>query len=84
MNAQENEFDALEGRLAGTLRPVSPPDEFVQRLRGHIHVPERGEVAIRVREWVRVMVVFGGVLSGAVVFLTVLRALYHILGRRNG
>jgi hypothetical protein len=31
-----------------------------------------------------VMVVFGGVLSGALVFVTALRALSHILSRRNG
>jgi hypothetical protein len=84
MNVHESDFDELEGRLAGTLRPVSPPDEFVQRLRGHIHVPERGELTVRLREWVSVMVVFGGVLSGALVFVTVLRALSHILSRRNG
>jgi hypothetical protein len=84
MNVHESDFDELEGRLAGTLRPVSPPDEFVQRLRGHIHVPEKGELTVRLREWVSVMVVFGGVLSGALVFVTVLRALSHILSRRNG
>jgi hypothetical protein len=84
MNAQESDFDALEGRLAGTLRPVSPPDEFVQRLRSHIHAPERGELTVRLQAWVRVMVVFGGVMSGAVVIVAILRALYHIVGRRNG
>jgi hypothetical protein len=84
MNAQERDFDALEGRLAGTLRPVSPPDEFVQRLRSRIHVPERGDLTVRLQAWVRAMVVFGGVMSGAVVVIAVLRALYHILGRRSG
>jgi hypothetical protein len=77
------QIDALEGRLAGTLRPVAPPQDFVQRLRGHIHVPDRSEIAMRLREWERLVLVFGGVLSGAVVILTVARAMYHLFGRRN-
>ena len=78
------QIDALEGRLAGTLRPVMPPGDFVQRLRGHIHLPEGGEIVVRLRDWERLMLVFGGVLSGAVAILSVARALYHVFGRRNG
>ncbi|MGE5072409.1 MAG: hypothetical protein ACM3MF_03200, partial [Anaerolineae bacterium] len=56
-------LDALEGRLAGTLKPVTPPTDFVQRLRGHIHLPERSELVVRFHDWERLMLVFGGVLS---------------------
>ncbi|HTP01748.1 MAG TPA: hypothetical protein VMJ64_10270 [Anaerolineales bacterium] len=84
MSRQGIEFDALEGRLAGTLRPVPPRDEFVQRLRGHIHVPQGAELAVRLEEWVRLMLLFGGILSGTVVVLTLSRALFHLLGRKNG
>ncbi len=83
MNTDDNELDALEGRLAGTLRRMPPPDDFVERLRGHIHVPERGELVLRVQDWLRVMLVFGGVMSGAVIALTFARALLHLLGRRS-
>ena len=76
-------LEAIEGRLAGTLRPVTPPTDFVQRLRGHIHLPERGELIVRFEAWERLMLVFGGVLSGAVVILTLARALYHLFGRRS-
>ena len=78
------QIDALEGRLAGTLRPVAPPQDFVQRLRGHMRLPEGGEIVVRLRDWERLMLLFGGVLSGAVVVLTVARAMYHLFGRRNG
>ena len=77
------QIDAIEGRLAGTLRRVAPPPGFVTRLRGHIHVPERSEIAIRLYEWERLLVIFAGILSGAVAVLTVARAMYHLFGRRS-
>ncbi len=83
MNTDDSELNALEGRLAGTLRRMPAPDDFVERLRGHIHVPEHGELVLRVQDWVRVMLVFGGVMSGAVIVLTFARALLHLLGRRS-
>ncbi len=77
------QIDAIEGRLAGTLRRVVPPPGFVTRLRGHIHVPERTEIAMRLYEWERLLVIFAGILSGAVAVLTVARAMYHLFGRRS-
>jgi hypothetical protein len=82
-NLDPEQIDAIEGRLAGTLRPVSPPKDFVQRLRGHIHFPERSEIVVRLQDWRRLILVFGGVLSGTVAILTVARALYHLIGRRH-
>jgi hypothetical protein len=89
MNAHRSELNAaqigaLEDRLAGTLRPVRPPRDFVQRLRGHVRLPKSGEIGVRFRDWERLLLAFGGVLSGTVVIITVARALYHVLGRRNG
>ena len=80
----EEQIDALEGRLAGTLRRVAPPRDFVRRLRGHIRIPERDELVVRLYDWERLALVVGGVLSGTLVILTVARALYHLFGRRNG
>ena len=81
----ELELDELEAHLAGTLKPVAPPREFVRRLRGHIHIqfPPREEIILRLRDWNRLFLVFGGVMSGLLVILTVARALFHIFGRRN-
>ena len=80
----EEQMDAIEGRLAGTLRRVTPPTDFVQRLRGHIHMPERSEIALQIYDWERLLLVVSGVLSGAVAILSLARALYHLFGRRNG
>jgi hypothetical protein len=80
---EDEQFDAIEDRLAGTLRRFTPPPDFVTRLRGHIHMPERDEIVIRLYEWERLAVVVAGVLSGAVAILTVARAMYHLFGRRS-
>ncbi len=80
---EDEQINAIEGRLAGTLTRVAPPTDFVTRLREHIHVPERDAIVIRIYEWERLAVVFAGVLSGAVAILTVARAMYHIFGRRS-
>jgi hypothetical protein len=79
----ELELDELETHLAGTLKPVSPPREFVRRLRGRIRFPPREEIVLRLRDWNKLLFVFGGVMSGVLVILTVARALFHLFGRRN-
>lgn len=77
------ELEELEAHLAGTLKPVAPPMRFVRGLRGRIHLPPREEIVLRLRDWNRWVFVFGGVMSGVLVILTVARALYHLFGRRN-
>ncbi len=81
---EASQIDAIEGRLAGTLRPVEPPDDFVERLRGHIHLPERSQIVIRLQEWQRLGLAVGGVLSGAVLVLTFARAMYQLFWKRSG
>lgn len=77
------ELDELEAHLAGTLKPVAPPREFIRRLRGRIHFPPREEIVSRLRNWNRWLFVLGGVISGVLMILTVARALFHLFGRRN-
>jgi hypothetical protein len=77
------ELDKLEAHLAGTLKPVAPPRRFVRGLRGRIHLPPRDEIVLRLRDWNRWLFVLGGVMSGVLVTLTVVRALFHLFGRRN-
>ena len=79
----EERLDTIEATLAGTLKPVAPRKDFVQHLRGHIHLPPRSELAVRLGDWRTLFLVFSGVLSGALLILTVARALYHLFGRRN-
>ena len=83
-NLPKEQLDELEAHLAGTLKPVSPPRDFVLGLRGRIRIPPRGEIAVRLQDWQTLLLVFGGVLSGALIILTVARAMFHLFGRRSG
>jgi hypothetical protein len=82
-SSEISKLDELEAHLAGTLKPVSPRKDFVRHLRGRIHIPPREEIVFRLRDWERLFLVFGGVISGTLVILTVARALFHLFGRRN-
>jgi hypothetical protein len=79
----EARLDVIEARLAGALRRVTPPHGLVQRLRERIRMPDRREIAGRLRDWQALLLVLGGVLSGALVLITFARALYHVVGRRH-
>lgn len=74
---------SLEAHLAQALRPVRPRQDFVRRVREGIRLPQRAEIALKLRDWETLLMVFGGVLSGAVVILTLARALFHLFGRRH-
>jgi hypothetical protein len=76
-------IETLEAHLAGTLRPVSPPKDFVTQLRDRIHLPRREVIVSRLRDWNRLFLVFGSVMSGMLIIITVARALYYLVGRRN-
>ncbi|HSL45593.1 MAG TPA: hypothetical protein VK897_19315 [Anaerolineales bacterium] len=79
----EDQIDALEAHLAGTLRPVVPPMDVVQRLHERIRSFPSQEIVSRLRgDWQRMFVVLGGVMSGMLVLITVGRALYYLVGRR--
>jgi hypothetical protein len=74
----------LEAHLAGTLRPVRPPSGLVQRLRDRVRLPGPRLLAERLSNWRHFFVVFGSVISGMLVTITLARALFHFLGRRSG
>lgn len=76
-------LDELEAHLAGTLKPVSAPKEIVQRLRGRIQMPTRSEITLRLTDWRRMFLVFGGVMSGMLVIVTLARAFYYLVGRKG-
>ena len=77
----DDQLYALEAHLAGTLKPVTPPMEIVQRLRNRIHFPERQVIVLRLRDWQRMLLVFGGVMSGMLVVITVARAFFYLVRR---
>jgi hypothetical protein len=76
-------FESLEAHLAGILRPVTPPTDMVQRLRDRIRFPERDVIVNRLRDWKRLFLVFGSVMSGMMIIITIARALYYLVWRRN-
>jgi hypothetical protein len=73
----------LEERLAGTLKPIQPPRETVQRLRGRIYIPDREEIVLRFNDWKRMFLIFGGVMSGLLLLITLARAFFYLVGRRQ-
>ena len=79
----EAPLDAIESHLAGTLKPVAPSKAFVQRLRARVQLPPRSELAFRFGDWRRWFFVFGGVISGTLVIITVARAMFHLFGKRS-
>lgn len=83
MTSDAERLKAIEAHLAGMLKPVTPSRELLQRLRRRVRIPQRSELAARLRDWDTLMIVLGGVLSGALVLLTVARAVFHLFGRRN-
>jgi hypothetical protein len=79
----EDQIDALEAHLAVALRPVVPPLDVVQRLSDRVRSLQPQEIVSRLRrDWQRMFVVLGGVMSGLLVVITVGRALYYLVGRR--
>lgn len=79
----EDSLNEIEAHLAGTLRPVRPPTGLVQRLRSRVRLPEPGLLARRIVSWRSFFLIFGGVISGMLLILTVARALFHLTGRRS-
>jgi hypothetical protein len=79
----EEDIQFLEAHLAGTLKPVAPPRKIIQRLNMRMRMPNREEINLRFSDWRRLVVVFGGVISGMLLLITVARALYYLAGRRG-
>jgi hypothetical protein len=80
---QEENLDMLEAHLAGTLKRVTPSRDVVQRLRGRIHMPTRSEITLRLTDWRRLFLIFGGVMSGMMLIVTLARAFYYLAGRKS-
>ncbi len=79
----EEELEVLESHLAVTLQPVAPSREITQRLKARIQMPARNEIVTRLNDWRKWFFVFGSVLSGMMLIVTVARAMYYLVGRRS-
>ena len=73
----ENQLFELEAHLAGTLKPVTPPNDLVQRLRERIRFPQPQEIRSRFKDWNRLFLIYGGVMSGLLVIITIARAFFY-------
>ena len=73
----------LEERLAGTLKPIRPSSDVLQRLRERLRFPAPEQVALRLRDWQRMFLVFSGVMSGMLVIITIARAFFYFVRSRH-
>ncbi|MEW6285919.1 MAG: hypothetical protein AB1509_06815 [Chloroflexota bacterium] len=76
-------LSSLEARLAGTLKPIQPSNDMVQRLRERIRFPAREEIALRLSDWKRMFLVLGGVMSGLLLVITLARAFFYLMSRKS-
>lgn len=76
-------FTDLEAHLAGTLMPVAPPRQVTQRLRERIHMPDRRLIVERIASWRNFLVALGGTISVMVLVISVARALFNLVARKN-
>ena len=82
-HSPEEDIQFLEAHLAGTLKPVAPPREIVQRLSRRIQMPNREKITASFSDWSKLFLVFGGVISGMLLLITVARVFYYLAGRRG-
>jgi len=68
-------------RLLGT--NIRPSKDVVLRLRDRIRFPASEDIRSRLQDWKRMFFVFGGVMSGLLVMMTIARALYYFVGKRH-
>jgi hypothetical protein len=73
----------LESRLSGTLKPIQPSSDIVQRLSERIRFPSPEEIQMRLSDWRRMFLVLGGVMSGLLIIITIARAFFYFVGRRQ-
>ena len=73
----ENMSNAEIGEIMGRSEGV------VKSLYHRMLLAFREEIASRLRDWNRMFLVFGGVMSGLLVIITIARAFFHLVGRKN-
>jgi hypothetical protein len=56
---------------------------LVERLRSRVQMPTRSEITLRLTDWRKLFVAFGGVMSGMLLLVTLARMFYYFVGRRD-
>ena len=84
IEADKEQVDTLEKTLSGTLKPVRPPADVMQRLKNRIGNLEPHHIAKRLTNWELWIIAVGSVMSVAMVILTIARAIYYFFGRQRG
>jgi len=79
----EEDIQFLEAHLAGTLKPLAPPREIVQRLGRRVQLPNREKITASLSDWNRLFFIFSGVITGTLLLITVARAFYYLTGRKG-
>lgn len=75
----EAQLYALEEHLADTLKPITPSIDLVARMRDRIRFPQPEELVSRIGSWKRLFLVYGGVMSGFLVLVTIARAFFYFV-----
>ncbi len=78
---QEDDLHSLETHLSRTLKRVAPPSGMVERLRSRVQIPTRSEITLKLSDWRRLFFVFGGVISGMLIIVTIARMFYYFVAR---
>jgi hypothetical protein len=76
-------FSTLENRLSGTLKPVTPRKEFINRLGQHIQTGLRPTFVNRVANWHIFALLAAGLVSLAVFLAMLARVLIELAGKRR-
>ena len=79
----KEQVGTLEDYLSGTLKPIRPPADVVQRLQKRIGILESSRIAKRLSNWELSIITVGSVMSAAMVILTIVRALFYFFGRHK-
>lgn len=79
--SNDSELQSLETHLSRTLKRIPPPSGMVERLRSRIQMPTRSEITLKLSDWRRLFFVFGGVISGMLILVTIARMFYYFAAR---
>ncbi|MGQ9832812.1 MAG: hypothetical protein ACUVRJ_03280 [Candidatus Villigracilaceae bacterium] len=82
MKADSTPFTQMEAYLEQTLKPVRTPPELVHHLRRRIRLPEAKQIRQRFMDWYFLFVVASGLISVAVVLVTLARAISFLVRRK--
>jgi len=80
-STQDADLHSLETHLSRTLKRIPPPSGMVERLRSRIQMPTRSEITLKLSDWRRLFFVFGGVISGMLILVTIARMFYYFAAR---